>query len=161
MSISASITICLSEQKLVLNEAGRETSFTISTASKGAGQQAGSYQTPLGRHVIRAKIGQGEPCGAVFVGRRPTGEIYSPELSTQYPQRDWILSRILWLSGLEKGLNRLGEVDTMRRYIYIHGTPDSEPMGIPASHGCIRMRNADVIELFDRVSAGTPVEIIA
>lgn len=161
MSISSSIKIFLSEQKLVLNESGQITSFDISTASKGAGQQAGSYQTPLGRHIIRAKIGQGEPCGAVFVGRRPTGEVYAPELAAQFPQRDWILSRIMWLSGLEKGLNRLGEVDTMRRYIYIHGTPDSEPMGIPASHGCIRMRNGDVIELFDRVSAGTPVEIIA
>ena len=161
MPFATSITICLTEQNLVLNEAGQETSFAISTALKGAGQQAGSYQTPLGHHVIRAKIGQGEPCGAVFVGRRPTGEIYSAELAAQFPQRDWILSRILWLSGLEKGFNRLGEVDTMRRYIYIHGTPDSEPMGIPASHGCIRMRNTDVIELFDRVSAGAPVDIIA
>ncbi len=161
MFASPSIIIRLSDQRLVLNECGQETSFQISTAELGAGQQAGSYKTPLGRHVVRAKIGRGAPSGAVFVRRRPTGEIYSAELASQFPQRDWILSRILWLSGLEKGFNRLGSVDTMRRYIYIHGTPDSEPMGIPASHGCIRMRNADVISLFDRVSAGTPVEICA
>lgn len=155
-----SILILLSEQQLILNEAGRETAYDISSALKGSGQQAGSYQTPLGRHVIRAKIGQGAPRAAVFVGRRPTGEIYSPELAAQFPQRDWILSRILWLSGLEKGFNRLGSVDTMRRYIYIHGTPDTEPMGIAASHGCIRMRSDDVIDLFDRVSVGTFVNIV-
>lgn len=161
MPAATSITIHLSDQRLILSEGGQTTSFPISSAQRGAGQQAGSYQTPLGRHVIRAKIGRDAPSGAVFVGRRPTGEIYSAELASQFPQRDWILSRILWLSGLEKGFNRLGRVDTMRRYIYIHGTPDSEPMGIPASHGCIRMRNADVIRLFDLVSAGTPVEILA
>lgn len=161
MSACPSIIIRLSDQRLILIDGGQETSFPISSAKLGAGQQAGSYQTPLGRHVIRAKIGRDAPLGAVFVGRRPTGEIYSAELASQFPQRDWILSRILWLSGLEKGFNRLGRVDTMRRYIYIHGTPDSEPMGIPASHGCIRMRNADVISLFDRVSAGTSVEILA
>lgn len=161
MPANPSILIRLSDQKLILSDAGRETVYDISSARNGAGQRSGSYQTPLGRHVIRAKIGQGESCGAVFVGRRSTGEVYSPELSLHFPQRDWILSRILWLSGLDKGFNRLGEVDTMRRYIYIHGTPDTEPMGIPASHGCIRMRNADVIELFDRVNIGTPVEIIS
>jgi len=161
MPANPSILIRLSDQKLILSDAGRETVYDISSARKGAGQRSGSYQTPLGRHVIRAKIGQGESCGAVFVGRRSTSEVYSPELSLHFPQRDWILSRILWLSGLDKGFNRLGEVDTMRRYIYIHGTPDTEPMGIPASHGCIRMRNADVIELFDRVNIGTPVEIIS
>jgi lipoprotein-anchoring transpeptidase ErfK/SrfK len=95
----------------------------------------------------------------VFVGRRPTGEIWSEALTREHPERDWILTRILWLSGLEKGFNRLGDVDTMRRYIYIHGMPDSEPCGVPASIGCIRMRNADIIELFDRVAVGTPVII--
>ena len=89
-----------------------------------------------------------------------TGEICSPALIAAQPERDWILSRILWLSGCEPGRNRFGLVDTMRRYIYIHGTPDCEVMGVPFSHGCIRMRNADVMELFFAVRAGTPVEII-
>ncbi|MFZ9530396.1 MAG: L,D-transpeptidase family protein, partial [Burkholderiales bacterium] len=126
---------------------------------KGTGQDSGSYCTPLGRHIIRAKIGIGEPENTVFVGRRPTGEIYSPDLAEQFPGRDWILTRILWLSGCEPGFNRLGSVDTMRRYIYIHGSPDSVQMGQPGSIGCIRMRNADIVELFDRVPAGTPVNI--
>lgn len=133
--------------------------YTISTALKGAGEVQGSGCTPRGWHYIRARIGAGLPEGAVLVGRRPTGEIWTSELASQFPERDWILSRILWLCGLESGKNRGGNVDTMRRYIYIHGTPDSEPMGQPLSHGCVRMRNADVIELFDLVRAGTPVLI--
>ena len=119
----------------------------------------GSYCTPLGAHIIRAKIGAGLQENTVFVARRPTGEIYTPELSAQFPNRDWILTRILWLSGCEVGFNRLGDVDTMRRYIYIHGSPDSVHMGEPGSIGCIRMRNADIVELFDLVPAGTPVNI--
>lgn len=106
------------------------------------------------------RIGAGAPLNTVFVARRPTGEIYSPELANRFPDRDWILTRILWLSGLEPGHNRLGEVDTFRRFIYIHGSPEGLPMGAPASHGCIRMRNVDVVELFDRVPAGTPVDIV-
>ena len=94
------------------------------------------------------------------MGRRPTGETYSPELSNQYPNRDWILTRILWLCGEEKGLNRGGNVDTMRRYIYIHGAPDSHAMGVPSSHGCIKMRNKDVVDLFNRVTVGVPVHIV-
>lgn len=135
--------------------------YRVSTAANGAGEYSGSYCTPRGRHVIRAKIGAGAPANTVFVRRRPTGEVYTPELGAQFPQRDWILTRILWLSGCEAGFNRLGDSDTMRRYIYIHGTPDSVPLGAPGSHGCIRMRNADLIELFDLVPAGTAVEIIA
>jgi len=131
----------------------------VSTAREGAGERAGSHRTPRGMHRIRAKIGEGCPPGTVFVARRPTGEIYSPELARRHPGRDWILSRILWLSGLEVGRNRLGDVDTMRRFIYIHGCPDEEPMGIPRSHGCIRMRNADIIALFERVPVGTRVSI--
>jgi len=134
--------------------------FSVSTALKGTGQQRGSFCTPLGRHIVRAKIGAGSPPNTVFVGRRPTGEIYSQELAAQFPGRDWMLTRILWLSGCEPGFNRLGEVDTMRRYIYIHGSPDSAEMGKPGSIGCIRMRNADIIRLFDRVPAGIPVEIL-
>lgn len=135
--------------------------YMVSTAANGVGELSGSYCTPRGKHIIRAKIGAGQPENTVFVGRRPTGEIYAPELGAKFPERDWILTRILWLSGCEKGFNRLGDNDTMRRYIYIHGTPDSVPLGIPDSHGCIRMRNADLIELFDIVPAGTAVEIIA
>jgi len=134
-------------------------SYPVSTAARGAGERKGSFQTPRGLHIIRAKIGAGLPAGAVLKGRRPSGEICTPELQAANPERDWILSRILWLSGTQPGFNRLGEVDTMARYIYIHGTPDSEPMGIPASHGCVRMRNADLIALFDLVEAGTEVLI--
>ncbi|MHB1174441.1 MAG: L,D-transpeptidase family protein [Sulfuriferula sp.] len=133
--------------------------YKVSTAANGAGELFGSYQTPRGQHMVRAKIGAGLPLGSVFVGRRPTGEIWSPELAAQCPGRDWILTRILWLSGREPGFNRLGNMDTMRRYIYIHGTPDDQPMGVPGSHGCIRMNNADVADLFDRIPAGTPVWI--
>lgn len=134
-------------------------SYSISSAAAGTGQKTGSFCTPLGRHVVRAKIGAGQPENTVFVGRRPTGEIYSQELAAQHPSRDWILTRILWLSGCEPGFNRLGPVDTMRRHIYIHGSPDTTVMGKPGSHGCIRMRNADVVDLFERVPAGTPVII--
>lgn len=133
--------------------------YPVSTAAQGPGEIQGSGCTPRGAHLVRAKIGAGLPMGAVFQARRPTGEIYSAELRAAFPDRDWILTRILWLSGLEPGRNRLGEVDTMRRFIYIHGTPDSQPMGIPGSHGCIRMTNHDVAELFDRVAVGTRVEI--
>jgi L,D-transpeptidase YbiS len=134
--------------------------YAVSTSAKGVGEIAGSYCTPRGRHIIRAKIGAGLPENTVLVRRRPTGEIYTPELGVQFPERDWILTRILWLSGCEKGFNRLGETDTMRRYIYIHGTPDQVRLGIPGSHGCIRMHNADLVELFDLVPAGTEVDII-
>ncbi|MBN1239989.1 MAG: L,D-transpeptidase, partial [Gammaproteobacteria bacterium] len=140
-------------------EGGVERSFAVSTSKHGAGEIEGSHRTPRGRHVVRARIGAGAPLGAVFRGRRPTGEIYSPELAAAQPGRDWILTRILWLSGTEVGRNRLGPVDTMRRYIYIHGAPDTEPMGVPGSIGCIRMRNAEIVELFDLVPAGTVVEI--
>ncbi len=131
----------------------------ISSAKNGAGEAPGSECTPRGSHIIRAKIGAGYPLNAVFIGRRPTGEVYSPELDAAQPGRDWVLSRILWLSGTEVGKNRLGGVDSMRRYIYIHGTPDSEPMGVPASHGCVRMRNDELLELFDKVEIGTSVLI--
>ncbi|MBS0346222.1 MAG: L,D-transpeptidase [Proteobacteria bacterium] len=133
--------------------------YSVSTAKNGVGEEKGSHRTPRGRHVIRARIGAGAPLGAAFRGRRPTGEVWSAELDEASPGRDWILTRILWLSGLEPGRNRLGQVDSMQRYIYIHGTPDSEPMGVPLSIGCVRMRNRDVAELFDLVTAGTPVEI--
>ena len=133
--------------------------WPVSTALNGPGEENNSGCTPRGRHYVRALIGHGQAPGTVFVARRPTGEIWSPELSRQQPHRDWILSRIIWLCGLEKGINRGGHVDTFRRFIYIHGTPDTEPMGTPLSHGCIRMRNGDVITLFERLEPGTPVTI--
>lgn len=133
--------------------------YAVSTARNGPGELSGSHCTPRGRHRIRAKIGHGQPSGAIFVGRRPTGEIHTPELDATQPDRDWILTRILWLCGCEPGRNRFGPVDTMRRYIYIHGTSATAAIGTPASHGCIRMRNADLLELFDLVDVGTGVEI--
>lgn len=133
--------------------------YPVSTALNGVGEKSGSYCTPRGRHRIRAKIGANQPVNTVFVARRPTGEIYTPELGTQYPGRDWILTRILWLSGCEVGFNRLGSCDSMRRYIYIHGTPDSEKLGQPGSKGCVRMRNTDLLKLFDLVSVNTEVQI--
>ncbi len=134
--------------------------YRVSTARRGAGEVSGSFRTPRGRHLIRARIGGGCPENTVFVRRRPTGEQWTPELAAQQPQRDWILTRILWLSGCQPGFNRLGEVDTMRRYIYLHGCTDTADMGIPGSIGCVRMRNRDIVELFDLVPPFTPVEIV-
>jgi len=157
------IRISIPDQRLTLtSDQGRTIrTYPVSTATNGAGERAGSHCTPRGRHIIRAKIGAGAPVDTVFVGRRPTGEIWTAELAARYPNRDWILTRILWLSGCEVGFNRLGDVDTMRRYIYIHGTPDTVELGKPGSIGCIRMRNGDLVELFDLIPAGTPVEISA
>lgn len=157
------LRVSIPEQRLwLLDDAGVLLRvYPVSTALNGAGEDAGSGCTPRGRHVVRARIGADAPPNTVFVGRRPTGELWTPELAAANPGRDWILTRILWLSGCEPGINRLGNVDSMRRYIYIHGTPDSEPMGTPRSHGCIRMRNADLIALFDLVPPATPVLICA
>ncbi len=134
--------------------------YAVSTAARGAGEVEGSACTPRGRHRVRAKIGAGAPAGTVFRGRRPTGECWSPAFAAAHPGRDWVLSRILWLCGEQPGMNRGGAVDSMRRYIYIHGTGDDQPMGEARSHGCIRMRNRDVIELFELVPVGCPVEIV-
>ena len=155
------ITIHIATQTLeLLDDAGKVLRrYSISTAANGVGEEFGSFCTPRGQHIIRAKIGAGQPLNTVFVKRRPTGEIYTPELGQQHPGRDWMLTRLLWLSGCEVGFNRLGSCDTMRRYIYIHGTPDSTALGKPGSKGCVRMRNADLLELFDNVKAGTEVRI--
>lgn len=156
------VRIDLDRQRLELHVDGEvRGTWPVSTAVNGPGELEGSECTPRGRHVIRAKIGAGAPPGSVFVGRRPTGERFTPALGAAHPDRDWILTRILWLSGAEPGRNRLGRVDTMRRLIYIHGCPDDVDMTVPGSHGCIRMRNDDVIDLFDRVEAGTRVVIEA
>lgn len=156
------IRISLPAQTLELHDddGGLLRRYAVSTAKNGAGEQCGSYMTPRGRHLIRAKVGAGATPNTVFVRRRPTGETWSPELAAARPGRDWILTRILWLSGREPGKNRLGEVDTMRRYIYLHGSPDTVDMGTPGSIGCVRMRNADIVELFDLVPAYTPVDIV-
>ncbi len=155
------ININIASQQLDLldNNGNIIRQYLISSARNGVGQKKNSFCTPLGMHVIRAKIGRDQPINTVFIRRRPTGEIYTSELGERYPKRDWILTRILWLSGCERGFNRLGLVDTMRRYIYIHGSPDSVKMGKPGSIGCIRMRNYDLLTLFDEVDVGTRVEI--
>lgn len=161
MSAGIALRVDIDSQRLDVLDGERVVrSYPISTARNGVGELSGSECTPRGRHYVRARIGAGLPAGAVLRGRRFTGEIWSAVLAEQHPSRDWILSRILWLCGCEPGRNRLGNVDSQRRYIYIHGTPDTEPMGVPLSHGCIRMRNADVIELFDVVPTGTRVDII-
>ena len=154
------IKVSIDGQRLQLLESDKIImDVAIATASNGPGEIMHSECTPRGWHKIRAKIGDGALENAVFTGRRQTGEIYTPALQEQHPGRDWMLTRILWLSGLEPGKNRLGERDSMRRYIYIHGCPDTDEMGIPSSHGCIKMRNAEVIRLFDIVPAGTKVLI--
>lgn len=160
MTGPARILISIIRQELVLEKAdGSSLRYKISTARNGPGERMNSECTPRGRHRVRLVIGRDCPENAVFVGRRFTGEIYTSALAENAPGRDWILSRILWLGGCESGFNRGGQCDSQRRYIYIHGTPDTEPMGQPASHGCIRMRNADVIELAEQVAQGTPVLI--
>jgi lipoprotein-anchoring transpeptidase ErfK/SrfK len=162
MNAAMHIRISLPQQTLELHDAHGALlrRYPVSTARNGAGEQNGSFCTPRGRHIIRAKVGAGETANTVFVRRRPTGELWTPQLAEQFPGRDWILTRILWLSGKEPGRNRLGEVDTMRRYIYLHGSPDTVAMGTPGSIGCVRMRNQDIIELFDLVPVYTPVDIV-
>lgn len=150
----ATQTLCLFADEKLKQE------YIISSGKNGVGEVFGSEQTPRGWHIIRAKIGGNYPANTVFVERRATGEIFTPKLRAKFPQRDWILTRILWLSGTELGKNRLGFVDTMRRYIYIHGAPDDVVMGMPGSRGCIRMRNQDIIQLYDQIPIGTCVQII-
>lgn len=154
------IDISLTAQRLTGHAGGSLVcDFPVSTALNGAGELNGSGCTPRGQHRVRARIGAGQPSGAVFIGRRPTGEVWTPALNFDHPQRDWILSRILWLCGEQRGFNRGGNCDSQRRYIYIHGTADDQPMEVPLSHGCIRMRNADVLELFNLTPAGCQVII--
>ena len=157
---SETLHVLTATQRLELRREGRVLeAWPVSTARKGLGELRGSECTPRGWHAIRIAIGAGCPRGAVFVGRRFTGEVWSPNLAAAHPGRDWILTRILWLTGLESGRNRGGRVDTLRRFIYIHGCPDTEPVGVPRSHGCIRMHDGDLLDLFGRVGAGTRVEI--
>lgn len=155
------LKISVKEQKLHVyrDDNERVKSFVISTALKGVGQNKGSFCTPLGQHIVRAKIGDGAPIFSEFVARRLTGKIWSPTISDSNSKEDWILTRILWLSGLEVGFNRLGNQDTMQRFIYIHGTNDLDNLGKPSSHGCIRMDNYDIIDLFDQIKVGDHVLI--
>jgi lipoprotein-anchoring transpeptidase ErfK/SrfK len=154
------ILVDVPTQQLFLYENGQLLKiYQVSTSSKGLGEKIHSEMTPRGWHIIRAKIGEGAPINAIFERRRFLGKIYDEKLEAEFPEKDWILTRIMWLSGLEVGKNRLGECDTMRRYIYIHGVPDSKPMGLPLSHGCIRMQNDDIIELFSKIVVGTRVFI--
>jgi len=153
------LTVSLPEQTLSWSDGHREQSWPVSTASVGAGERNGSGGTPRGHHRVRARIGNGAHPRAVFVGRRLTGEVWTPELAASAPSRDWILGRILWLCGSEPGRNRFGAVDTMRRYIYIHGTPPDQPLGVPGSHGCIRMACDDVVAVFECTPAGSEVWI--
>jgi hypothetical protein len=156
------LAVCVASQTLRAYRAGAlARSYPVSTARLGTGQRQGSEQTPLGHHTVRLRIGEGAPRGTVFVGRRPTGEVWTPALHAAFPQRDWILTRILWLRGCEPGHNRRGPVDTLRRYIYIHGAPDTARLGTADSHGCVRMSNDDVLHLFARVAVGTPVDLHA
>jgi len=155
------LRIELEHQRLICLQDGRSVAiYPVSTARAGAGEVCGSGCTPRGRLRVRLKIGDGCRENTVFVGRRPTGEIYDDALGRSEPDRDWILTRILWLDGCEPGVNRGGRVDTLRRFIYIHGTPEEALIGLPVSHGCIRMRNRDLLKLFDWVENGTPVEIV-
>ena len=161
VSTERRIRVEIARQELTLWNGGALLGrYLVSTARNGPGERYGSACTPRGRHCVRLRIGDGCRENTVFVARRPTGEVYGPDLAVRYPDRDWILTRILWLTGLEPGRNRGGSVDTLRRFIYIHGCPDTEPMGVPLSHGCIRMRTPDLVELFDRVQVGTPVDIV-
>ena len=157
----ARIEISIPQQTLTLlgDDGVTPRHYTVSTSRNGAGEVQGSFCTPRGRHVVRARIGAGKPVNTVFSRRRPTGEIWTPEMGAKFPGRDWILTRIMWLSGCVPGFNRLGNVDTMRRYIYIHGSPHTVEMGNPGSIGCIRMRNAHILELFDLAPPYTRIEI--
>ena len=156
------LVVDVPNQQLYLFESGKLVGhFPVSTAERGTGNREGSLQTPLGLHRVDEKIGADAPRGMIFRGRRPTGELAEilkgPD---ERAARDDVTTRILWLQGLEPGVNQGGDVDSKQRYIYIHGTPEEGRIGRPASHGCVRMTNADVVTLFDRVREGALVDII-
>ena len=146
------MVISVRDQKLLVVKNGEPIkAYSVSTSRFGLGSQSGSYRTPLGDHVIAKKIGKGAPKGAVFKSRRQTGVILKPNAKG----RDPIVTRILWLSGKERH-----NLNTYRRFIYIHGTPVEKEIGRPVSYGCIRMKSKDIIDLYHRVSEGIEVEII-
>ena len=156
--MTTKINISIPSQTLELMNSKDHFSYLISTSKYGPGELKNSFCTPRGKHIIRAKIGAGQELGTIFKRRRPTGEIFSNN-THRFNEGDWILTRILWLSGIEKGRNRLGNVDTMQRFIYIHGTPDETVLGVPSSKGCINMRNEDIIKIFESADVGTLVNI--
>ncbi len=158
------IEVCIIRQRLELLDGDELVAgYRVSTSRYGCGQRENSQCTPLGEHAVAEMVGDGAAPGTVFTGREPTGEVWSEALDRAEPGRDWILSRILWLEGKEPGFNQgsndEGSCDSHDRYIYIHGTSDLEPLGVPLSHGCVRMNLNDVIDLYDRVVPGTPVRI--
>jgi lipoprotein-anchoring transpeptidase ErfK/SrfK len=157
----ATIVVDISEQKLYLYE-GNEVhedkmmkSYPVSTSKYGIGNQSGSGRTPLGLHYIKNKIGEGAPKGTIFKARQNMGKI----AKINGEVGDLVTTRIMWLKGLESGKNKGRRIDSYKRYIYIHGTAEENKIGEPASHGCVRMYNSDVIDLFDRIKEGTRVEI--
>jgi len=158
--VTASIQVHLLQQTLeLLQDHQCVKIYSISTGENGIGEEVDSGKTPRGRHIIHAKVGDGYEPNTVFIKRQATGEIFTPQMRSEYPDRDWILTRILWLAGVELGKNQGDSVDTLSRYIYIHGSPDDVQLGIPGSKGCIRMHNAAMIELFDSVEMGTAINI--
>ena len=156
------ILVDISQQRLfVLDNRGTLiVSYPISSSHFGEGQVENSFKTPLGKHVIKQKIGSDASKNIIFKERINTGR-YAEIHHTDYDSdEDHVTSRILWLEGLEEGFNKGGNVDSFNRYIYIHGTPEEGLIGKKASHGCIRMFNHDVIELYDLVQEGTKVNIV-
>ncbi len=156
-----SAIVSISQQLLTVFNERQEALFecAVNTAKNGVGCLLNSGCTPMGMHYVRACIGEGLSPYAVLIGRRPTGEEWSQALMDAYPQRDWILGRILWLCGLESGINRGGQVDTFRRYIYIHGSPAWSSERQPSSHGCVRVASEDMIRVFDYLGYGALVSI--
>lgn len=157
--MSYRIVVKVAEQQAELYRDGKlQRTYRISTAAKGLGCEKGSYKTPTGRLRVARKIGDRHPMGSVFRGRVATGEIWStyPENPMRECQDDLVLTRVLWLEGCDPE-----NVNTLERYIYFHGTNQEQLLGQPVSHGCIRMSNADVVELFDLVPEGTEVEIVS
>lgn len=155
------IIIKVNQQKLYCCDAQDEVLFEypVSTASLGVGNQNGSFKTPLGKHIIAQKIGADCAVNEVFIGRVPQGVFEELQAEEKLLTDDVITSRILWLRGIEPGVNSGEGIDSYLRYIYIHGTTEEDKIGSPASHGCVRMRNKDVIELFNRVDEGCSVLI--
>ncbi len=152
--------ISIAQQRLFFFENGKCTeNLLISTAKNGVGEVANSYCTPRGWHSIADIIGKDAPINTVFKARQPTGQIYNTELEQLFPEQDWILTRIIRLAGKEIGFNQGGNCDTYQRFIYIHGCADKAPLGTPASHGCIRMANQDIIRLCDLICFGDSVFI--
>jgi lipoprotein-anchoring transpeptidase ErfK/SrfK len=157
------LLVKIDAQALYLLDNGRiEKSWSVSTSKFGVGNQSGSYKTPAGVHRVAEKVGADCRLREIIRARIPTGEIVPPgDASSAAPaSRDMITTRVLWLQGLQPGINRGGNVDSYRRYIYIHGTPEERLLGVPSSIGCVRMGNEDVIEVFDSVEVGTLVNIV-